>query len=110
VIGTAILVLLADLVVPERGRGTLCGVSIAGTALAILSAVALGPGRIEGFSGMIVHDGMGLFVTLTILAAALLTFLMATGYSEWEGRRKGSSTRSCCSPPRGCSSWRRART
>jgi NADH-quinone oxidoreductase subunit N len=89
VIGTAILVLLADLVVPEKGRGALCGISIAGTGLAILSAVALGPGRLEGFSGMIVHDGMGFFVTLTILAAALLTFLMATGYSEWEGTQKG---------------------
>jgi len=88
-IGTAILVLLADLVVPEEGKKTLCGISVAGTGAAILSALALGPGRIEGFSGMIVHDGMGLFVTLTILAAALLTFLMATGYSEWEGTQKG---------------------
>jgi NADH-quinone oxidoreductase subunit N len=88
-IGTAILVLLADLFVPEEGKGTLCGIGIAGTAAAILSAMALGPGKIEGFSGMIVHDGMGFFVTLTILAAAFLTLLMATGYSAWEGTHKG---------------------
>jgi NADH-quinone oxidoreductase subunit N len=88
-IGTAILVLLADLFVPEEGKGTLCGIGIAGTAASIFSTMALGPGKIEGFSGMIVHDGMGFFVTLTILAAALLTLLMATGYSAWEGTHQG---------------------
>ena len=89
VIATAIAVLLADLVLPERGKKTLCHLGIAGTAVAILSALSLGPGRIDGFSGMIVHDGVGLFITLTILATALLTLLMATGYSEWEGTQKG---------------------
>ncbi len=89
VIGTAILVLLADLLLPEEGKKRLCHLSVAGVAAAILSALWLGPGKIEGFSGMIVHDGMGLFFTLTILAAALLTLMMATGYSEWEGTQKG---------------------
>ena len=89
VIATAIAVLLADLVLPERGKKTLCHLGIAGTAVAILAALSLGPGRIDGFSGMIVHDGMGLFVTLVVLATALLTLLMATGYSEWEGTQKG---------------------
>ena len=89
VIATAIGVLLADLVLPERGKKSLCHLGIAGIAVAILAALSLGPGRIDGFSGMIVHDGMGLFVTLVILGTALLTLLMATGYSEWEGTQKG---------------------
>lgn len=62
VIGTAIAVLLADLLLPERGKKRLCHLGIAGTAVAILAALSLGPGRIDGFSGMIVHDGVGLFI------------------------------------------------
>ena len=89
VIATAIVVLLADLALPERGKKSLCHLGIAGIAVAILATLSLGPGRIDGFSGMIVHDGMGLFVTLVILGTALLTLLMATGYSEWEGTQKG---------------------
>ncbi|GAB4227670.1 MAG: NADH-quinone oxidoreductase subunit N [Deltaproteobacteria bacterium] len=89
VIATALAVLLADLVLPERGKKTLCGIGIAGTVAAFLCALSLGPGRIDGFSGMIVHDGVGFFITLTVLAATLLTLLMATGYSGWEGTQKG---------------------
>ena len=76
VIATAIAVLLADLFLPERGKKRLCHLGIAGIAVAILATLSLGPGRIDGFSGMIVHDGMGLFVTLTILAVTFLTLLM----------------------------------
>lgn len=89
VIGTAIVVLLADLFLADDRKKLLCGIGIVGVALSMFAALSLGSGRIEGFSGMIVHDGMGLFFTLTILAAALLTLLMATGYSEWEGTQKG---------------------
>ncbi len=89
VIATAIAVLLADLFLPEGRKKILCGVGIAGVAAAVAAALWLGPGKIEGFSGMIVHDGMGLFSTLTILVVVLLTLLMAVGYSEWEETQKG---------------------
>ncbi|MGE5246754.1 MAG: NADH-quinone oxidoreductase subunit N, partial [Verrucomicrobiota bacterium] len=89
VIATAIAVLLADLFLPEERKKALCGVGIAGIVAAIAAAVWLGPRKIEGFSGMIVHDGVGLFASLTILGAVLLTLLMATGYAEWEGTQKG---------------------
>jgi len=89
VIVTALIVLLADLFLAEERKGLLCGIGIAGVAAALLAGFWLGPERIEGFSGMIVHDAMGLFFTLTILGVALLTLLMATGYAEWEGTRNG---------------------
>jgi NADH-quinone oxidoreductase subunit N len=89
VIATAIAVLLLDLFLPEERKRILCGIGIAGVAAAIGAALGLGPAKIEGFSGMIVHDGMGLFSTLTILGVVLLTLLMATGYAEWEGTQKG---------------------
>jgi NADH-quinone oxidoreductase subunit N len=63
VIGTAIVVLLADLFLADDRKKVLCGIGIAGVALAMVAALSLGSGRIEGFSGMIVHDGFGLFIT-----------------------------------------------
>jgi NADH:ubiquinone oxidoreductase subunit 2 (subunit N) len=42
VIATAIAVLLADLVLPERAKKTLCHLGIAGTAVAILAALSTG--------------------------------------------------------------------
>jgi NADH-quinone oxidoreductase subunit N len=89
VIAAAAAVLLADLFLPETRKKVLCGIGIAGVLAAIGAALWLGSGKIEGFSGMIVHDGMGLFSTLTILGVVLLTLMMATGYAEWEGTQKG---------------------
>ncbi|MEW6719928.1 MAG: NADH-quinone oxidoreductase subunit N [Thermodesulfobacteriota bacterium] len=85
----AATVLIADLYLPEGRKRLLCDISIAGAAGALLAVLWLGTVRIEGFSGMIVHDGLGLFSSLTVLAATLVTLLMSIGYSEWEGTRKG---------------------
>jgi NADH-quinone oxidoreductase subunit N len=89
VVATAILVLLLDLAIPEEKKRFLCGAGLLGIGVALFSVYALGQGRIEGFSGMIVHDGMGAFFDVVILSACALTFLMATGYSEWEATHKG---------------------
>jgi NADH-quinone oxidoreductase subunit N len=89
VVATAIFVLLLDLAIPEEKKNLLCGTGLLGIGVALFSVYALGQGRIEGFSGMIVHDGMGAFFDVVILSACALTFLMATGYSEWEGTHKG---------------------
>lgn len=89
VVATALFVLFLDVVLPEENKRVLCWVSLFGVAIALFSVFALGPGTIEGFSGMIVHDGLGAFFDMVILAACGLTLLMATGYSEWEGTHKG---------------------
>ncbi len=89
VVATGLCVLLLDLAIPEERKHLLCGASLVGIVVALVSVVALGQGRIEGFSGMIVHDGMGAFFDVVILSACALTLLMATGYSEWEGTHKG---------------------
>jgi NADH-quinone oxidoreductase subunit N len=89
VIATAIVLLLLDLAISEEKKHLLCGAGLSGIGVALFSVYALGQGRIEGFSGMIVHDGMGAFFDVVILSACALTFLMATGYSEWEGTHKG---------------------
>ncbi len=89
VVATALFVLLLDLAIPEENKRVLCGTGIVGIAVALFSVYALGTGKIEGFSGMVVHDGMGAFFDVVILAACALALLMATGYSEWEGTQKG---------------------
>ncbi|MGE5753318.1 MAG: NADH-quinone oxidoreductase subunit N [Deltaproteobacteria bacterium] len=89
VVATAIFVLFVDLVLPEENKRILCGVGIAGIALSLFAVFAMGPSRIQGFSGMVVHDGLGAFFEIVILCACALTLLMATGYSEWEGTHKG---------------------
>ena len=89
VVTTALFVLFVDLVLPEENKRVLCGVSILGVALSLFAVFAMGPARISGFSGAIVHDGLGAFFEIVILSACALTLLMATGYSEWEGTHKG---------------------
>src|SRR5512134_1692802 len=89
VVATALVVLFADLFLPEENKRILCGVSLAGIALALFAVVAMGPATVSGFSGTVVHDGLGAFFEIVILCACALTLLMATGYSEWEGTHKG---------------------
>jgi len=89
VVATALFVLFVDLILPEENKRVLCGVSIVGVALSLFAVFAMGPARISGFSGAVVHDGLGAFFEIVILSACALTLLMATGYSEWEGTHKG---------------------
>jgi NADH-quinone oxidoreductase subunit N len=89
VVATALLVLFADLVLPEENKRVLCGLSLIGIALSLFSVFAMGPATVSGFSGAVVHDGLGAFFEIVILSACALTLLMATGYSEWEGTHKG---------------------
>jgi NADH-quinone oxidoreductase subunit N len=89
VVGTALFILFLDVVIPEENKRVLCGASLVGIGIALFSVFALGQGRIDGFSGMIVHDGVGAFFDVVILSACALTLLMATGYSEWEETHKG---------------------
>jgi NADH-quinone oxidoreductase subunit N len=89
VVATALVVLFLDLALPEENKRVLCWVSLAGIVLSLLAVFAMGPGKISGFSGAVVHDGLGAFFEIVILSACALTLLMATGYSEWEGTHKG---------------------
>src|SRR3989304_8888478 len=89
VVATALFVLFLDVVIPEGNKHGPGGGSLVGIGIALFSVYSLGQGKIEGFSGMIVHDGVGAFADVVILSACALTLLMATGYSEWEGTQKG---------------------
>src|SRR5574342_787811 len=77
VVATALLVLVLDVAISEKNRRALCWTSLLGIAAALcVTLFVLGPAKIEGFSGMIVHDGLGAFFDVVILAACALTLLM----------------------------------
>lgn len=88
VVGTALAVLLLDAFMEDEKK-ILCYLSLFGILTAIVAVFYVGPGKIEGFSGMLVSDGVGSFFSLVILAACALVLMMASGYSEWEGTQKG---------------------
>ncbi len=89
VVATALFVLFLDVVLPEENRRVLCWVSFFGVAVALVSVFAMGTDRVDGFAGMISHDGLGSFFDMVILFACALTLLLATGYSDWEGTHRG---------------------
>src|SRR5512143_1305536 len=90
VVATALFVLVLDVAIPEEKKRVLCWASLLGIGIALcVTLFVLGPAKIEGFSGMIVHDGLGAYFDVVILAACALTLLMATGYATWEGIQKG---------------------
>jgi NADH-quinone oxidoreductase subunit N len=88
-VAAAVAVLFADLFLEEGRKRILCDIAITGAVAALLAVLGLGPVRIEGFSGMIVHDALGIFSSITVLSVALLALLMSIGYFEWEDTRKG---------------------
>lgn len=90
VIGTALAVLLVDLVLPEDNKRPLAYLGTAGTLLALAVTVIGGYGYREwGFSGMVANDGLAWFTNVSILCATALVLLMSTGYGDWEGTQKG---------------------
>ncbi len=89
VVATAIAVLLFDLATDEKRKEVLCWVSIAGVLAALAVVFGIPTSKVPTFSGMIVHDGLGAFFDVVILAAAGLSLLMASGFGKWEGTQKG---------------------
>jgi NADH-quinone oxidoreductase subunit N len=94
----ALIVLLADLFESGSTRGAAEGnegptivapyLAMIGTALGLAAIVwqALRLGEVGGsyFSGMLVVDGFGLFVSGVVLAGTLLTLLLTVGYCQRE--------------------------
>lgn len=77
-LGTALLVLLADLWLRPGQRGLLVGAGVAGAALAALVGLGLADG--VGFGGLYVRDGMTRVGQTVALAATALGILVAPEY------------------------------
>ncbi|MCS7259714.1 MAG: NADH-quinone oxidoreductase subunit N, partial [Anaerolineae bacterium] len=87
VIGWAVLVLLADLFVPDKrilGYLALVGVLAAG-----ITTFALWPGVSISFQNMFISDASALFFNLTFLSAGVLGVLVAIDYLECKDLQRG---------------------
>jgi NADH-quinone oxidoreductase subunit N len=96
VFGAALLVLMADLVVPEGRKGWLAILSLLGLAggyAATISLYTAGNGfsssanGLEAFNNMISADYIALFGYLVILSASTLAMLMSPAYLKRQGIR-----------------------
>lgn len=80
VAATALLVLLGELATPAERKRYLGYLSIAGLLVAGLVAVSLSGPSLSAFRGMVVADAFGLFLTVVILAGAILSILLSIDF------------------------------
>jgi NADH-quinone oxidoreductase subunit N len=85
-----LLVMIIDMVLPARARGSLVGVAFLGVLAAIASTIILyqQTGETSAFNGMVRSDSLSLFATLIVLVATGLSLLLAPGYIERQGVRQ----------------------
>lgn len=87
VLGTALLLLLADLLAAPGRKGWLALVALVGVAAAAIATALLfaGGDGAPAFFGMVSADRLALFADLVILFAAGLGLLLSPGYIERQG-------------------------
>jgi NADH-quinone oxidoreductase subunit N len=86
VVGTAVLVMLVDLLLRDGGRGVLAAVGVVGLGAAVAVAVLAwsGDGDPSAFQHMLRADRYGLFFTIVVCLSAALTLLMSVEFvREW---------------------------
>ena len=89
-IGAALVLLVADMVVPRERQGWLAGLALAGIGA---TALALGPTlgvHATIARGLVAVDAFGVFFKIVFLLAAALTILMSGRYLTIEGARPGT--------------------
>ncbi len=86
---TAALVLVLDLLPPRDRKGHLAVVSLTGVVAALLATTWLMGAERRAFRGMIVLDGLALFLHLVICYAVGLVLLLSMDYLRRQGRESG---------------------
>ncbi len=89
VLGTALLVLLLDLLPPRSSKAHLGLVTLGGVIGAQLATLAVWGGRGRGFRDMIILDNYALFFHLVVTYAAALAVLMSMDYLRRAGVDSG---------------------
>jgi NADH-quinone oxidoreductase subunit N len=89
VVGTAVLVLLLDLLPPRHSKAHLGTLSLGGLVGALLATIATWGGRGRAFRDMVVLDNYALFVHIVIGYAAALVVLVSMDYLPRAGAESG---------------------
>jgi NADH-quinone oxidoreductase subunit N len=85
----ALLLLLADLLVPRDRQSILAGVTLAVLAATAVALIPVADAHLQVSKGLIAVDRFGLFFKVIFLISAALTVLMSVRYLEVEGTRAG---------------------
>ena len=81
----ALLVLIADVLLPRRSRGALAWVTLLALGATLASLVPFTSTHVEVAHGLIAVDQFALFFKVVFLVAAAITVLMSVRYLEIEG-------------------------
>jgi NADH-quinone oxidoreductase subunit N len=85
----ALVLLLADLLVPRNRQSILAGVTLAVLAATAVALVPVADAHVQVSKGLIAVDRFALFFKVIFLIAAALTVLMSVRFLEVEGTRAG---------------------
>ncbi len=80
VVAWAILLLLAELVIPKERKGVMPVLAGIGLLLALVAAVARVGGQTVAFNGMIVYDGFAVFLSVLFLGSGLAAVALSYDY------------------------------
>ena len=87
--GGALLVLVADVLIPKSSRGALAWVTLVVLGATMASLVPFSGTHVEVARGLIAVDQFALFFKIVFLVAAAITVLMSVGYLAVEGAPPG---------------------
>src|SRR5919204_6721067 len=85
----ALVVLIADVLLPKPQRSALAWVTLAAIGATLVSLVPFVSTRVEVAQGLIAVDRFALFFKIVFLVAAAITVLMSVKYLEVEGASPG---------------------
>ena len=85
----ALLLLLADLMVPNHRQSILAGVALGVLAATAIALVPVADAQVQVSKGLIAVDRFALFFKVIFLMSAALTVLMSVRYLDVEGTRAG---------------------
>jgi NADH-quinone oxidoreductase subunit N len=87
--GGALLVLLADVLLPRGSNTALCSITVGVLAATLISLAPFAGVRVEVAAGLLAVDQFALFFKVLFIIAAVLTVLMSLRYLEVEGASPG---------------------
>jgi len=82
--GGALIVLIADVLLPRDSKKVLAGVTLLAIAATLVSLIPFGGTHVEVAHGLLAVDGFALFFKVVFLVAAAITVLMSGRYLEIE--------------------------
>jgi NADH-quinone oxidoreductase subunit N len=85
----ALLVLIADVLLPKRSRGALAWVALLALGATLASLVPLASTRVDVAQGLMAVDQFAIFFKVVFLIAAAFTVLMSVKYLALEGASPG---------------------